>query len=79
MRTKQKSAFANRKMLGRAMKDSFVKLSPKTQAKNPVMFLGGIPVRVKRRSRRIYTGDCRYPLVYRAICQLCRGHCRRPW
>ena len=39
MRTKQKSAFADRKMLGRAMKDSFAKLSPKTQAKNPVMFL----------------------------------------
>lgn len=39
MSTKQKSAFANRKMLGRAVKDSFVKLSPKTQAKNPVMFL----------------------------------------
>ena len=39
MRTKQKSAFADRKMLGRAMKDSFVKLSPKTQAKKPVMFL----------------------------------------
>ena len=39
MRTKQKTAFANRKMLGRAIKDSFVKLSPKTQAKNPVMFL----------------------------------------
>ena len=39
MSTKQKSAFADRKMLGRAIKDSFVKLSPKTQAKNPVMFL----------------------------------------
>ena len=39
MRIKQKSAFADRKMLGRAMKDSFAKLSPKTQAKNPVMFL----------------------------------------
>ena len=39
MRTKQKTAFADRKMLGRAIKDSFVKLSPKTQAKNPVMFL----------------------------------------
>ena len=25
------------------------------------------------------TGDCHYPLVYRAICQLCRGHCRRSW
>lgn len=39
MRTKQKSAFADQKMLGRAIKDSFAKLSPKTQAKNPVMFL----------------------------------------
>ena len=33
MSTKQKTAFADRKMLGRAIKDSFVKLSPKTQAK----------------------------------------------
>lgn len=39
MSTKQKIAFADRKMLGRAIKDSFIKLSPKTQAKNPVMFL----------------------------------------
>ena len=39
MRTKQKSSFADKKMLGRAIKDSFIKLSPKTQAKNPVMFL----------------------------------------
>ena len=39
MRTKQKSSFADRKILGRAIKDSFAKLSPKTQAKNPVMFL----------------------------------------
>ena len=39
MRTKQKSSFFDRKMLGRAIKDSFAKLSPKTQAKNPVMFL----------------------------------------
>ena len=39
MRTKQKSSFSDRKMLGRAIKDSFAKLSPKTQAKNPVMFL----------------------------------------
>lgn len=39
MSTKQKSAFANQKMLGRAIKDSFIKLNPKTQAGNPVMFL----------------------------------------
>ena len=38
MRTKQKSAFADRKMLGRAMKDSFAKLSPKTQAKTRSCF-----------------------------------------
>ena len=34
-----KSAFADRKMIGRAIKDSFIKLSPKTQVQNPVMFL----------------------------------------
>ena len=39
MSAKQKSAFADKKMLGRAIKDSFIKLRPKTQAKNPVMFL----------------------------------------
>lgn len=39
MSTKQKNAFADQKMLGRAIKDSFIKLNPKTQAKNPVMFL----------------------------------------
>ena len=39
MRAKQTSAFADKKMLGRAIKDSFIKLRPKTQAKNPVMFL----------------------------------------
>ena len=90
MRTKQKSAFADWKMLGRAIKDSFVKLSPKTQAKNPVMFLVFVAAiltsilwvvslfGLKRRSKRIYAGDCSDSLVYRAICQFCRGHCRRP-
>ncbi len=34
-----KSAFADKKMLGRAIKDSFIKLSPKTQVQNPVMLL----------------------------------------
>lgn len=33
------SVFANKKMLGRAIKDSFIKLDPKTQAQNPVMLL----------------------------------------
>ena len=39
MASKTKSAFADKKMLGRAIKDSFVKLNPKTQIGNPVMFL----------------------------------------
>lgn len=34
-----KSAFADKKMLGRAIKDSFVKLNRKTQVQNPVMLL----------------------------------------
>ena len=39
MRIKQKSAFADRKMLGRAIKGALAKGSPKTQAKKPVVFL----------------------------------------
>ena len=39
MSAKQKNTFANQKMFCRAIKDSFIKLSPKTQAENPVMFL----------------------------------------
>lgn len=39
METKVKSAFADKKMLGRAIKDSFIKLNPRTQVKNPVMLL----------------------------------------
>ncbi|ACD25164.1 potassium-transporting ATPase subunit KdpB [Clostridium botulinum] len=34
-----KGNFANKKMIKRAVKDSFIKLSPKTQMENPVMFL----------------------------------------
>lgn len=39
MAVKAKNALADKKMLGRAIKDSFVKLSPKIQAQNPVMLL----------------------------------------
>lgn len=39
MATKTKSVFADKKLLGRAIKDSFIKLNPKIQLKNPVMFL----------------------------------------
>ena len=39
MATKAKNTFADKKMFARAIKDSFVKLNPKIQAKNPVMLL----------------------------------------
>lgn len=39
MSLQTKNTFAGRKMLGRAVKDSFIKLNPKTQAGNPVMLL----------------------------------------
>lgn len=39
MAPETKTAFAGRKMTGRAIKDSFIKLKPKTQAQNPVMLL----------------------------------------
>ena len=39
MAAKTKNALADKKMVARAVKDSFIKLSPKTQAKNPVMLL----------------------------------------
>ena len=39
MSTKSKNAFTDKKMVLLAVKDSFVKLAPKTQAQNPVMLL----------------------------------------
>ncbi len=39
MASNTKSAFADKKMLGRAIKDSLIKLNPKTQVQNPVMLL----------------------------------------
>lgn len=39
MATTSKRVFADQQMLGRAVKDSFIKLAPKTQVKNPVMLL----------------------------------------
>ncbi len=39
MTEKVKSSMADQKILQRAVKDSFIKLSPKIQAKNPVMLL----------------------------------------
>ena len=37
--TKTKSSFADKALMGRAVKDAFHKLSPRDQVKNPVMFL----------------------------------------
>lgn len=91
MRTKQKSAFADRKMIGRAIKDSFAKFKSENTGKKPGHVsgfcvcdldqypLGGIPVRVKRRSKRIYTGDCHYPLVYPCYLPTLPRPCRRSW
>ena len=39
MNVKNKNGFIDRKMIKRAIKDSFIKLSFKTQKENPVMFL----------------------------------------
>ena len=39
MAVKSSSALADKKMLARAVQDSFIKLAPKTQAENPVMLL----------------------------------------
>lgn len=39
MSAKTKSAFTDQKMLGRAIKDSFIKLNPGVQVQNPVMML----------------------------------------
>lgn len=39
MSEKKRSALADRQMTARAVKESFIKLNPKTQVKNPVMFL----------------------------------------
>ena len=39
MKSKSKGSFTDKKILGRAIKDSFTKLKPKTQLENPVMFL----------------------------------------
>ena len=39
MSTKKSNGFADKKMLLRAIKDSFIKLDPKVQLQNPVMFI----------------------------------------
>lgn len=39
MSSKNKKSFYDKKVIGRALKDSFIKLNPRTQKENPVMFL----------------------------------------
>ena len=88
MSTKQKTAFADRKMLGRAIKDSFVKLSPKTQAKNPVMFLVFVAAILTsilwvvslfglKDAPSGYTLAIALSFGLPCYLQFCRGHCRR--
>ena len=39
MSERKKNIFSDRKIVGRAIKDSFIKLNPRTQVRNPVMFM----------------------------------------
>ena len=76
MSAKQKNTFADQKIFYRAINDSFIKLSPKTQAENPVMFLVFVSAiltsvlwvvslfGIKRCPWRLYFGNRHHPLVY---------------
>lgn len=83
MASDNKSAFADKKMLGRAIKDSFVKLNPKTQVQAFGIYFGDphkrtmdcIPIRTKGRFKRIYLGNRSYSVVYLYFCQFCRSDC----
>ena len=66
-----KSAFADKKMLGRAIKDSFIKLNPKTQVKNPVMLLVYISA--------ILCDFCPSLWNFRDICGLCEDFLDISW
>ena len=44
----KKSVFADKKLIIRAIKDSFMKLNPRVQAKNPVMLLVYISAALSR-------------------------------
>lgn len=90
MKAKTKSAFADKKMVGRAIKDSFIKLNPKIQVKNSVMLLVYISAilttglwilslfGLKDASPGYILAHRGYPLVYRALCKLRRSDCRGP-
>ena len=41
---KNKSSFADKAIMGRAVKDAFKKLAPRDQVKNPVMFLVALAI-----------------------------------
>ena len=73
-----------------AVIDSFRKLSPRVQARNPVMFvvlIGSVLTTISSsRPRRLDVGGeplrrtrCRVVVVHRAVRQLRRGDGRRPW
>jgi hypothetical protein len=72
-----------------AIIDSFKKLSPRTQWRNPVMFVvyvgsilttacGCRPCWQGRGCARLHPGHYPVAVVYRAVCQLCRSTGRGP-
>ena len=76
MNEQKKSIFSNHEIMCRALKDSFIKLNPRTQIKNPVMFMVFVSAiltfvmflffsgRYQGRCAGLYTGHIRHPLVY---------------
>ena len=90
MAEKQKTALADKKMVVRAIKDSFIKLKPKTQAGNPVMLLVYLSAILTTIlffivpvfwnwgcTFRIYICNCNHSLVHSIICKFCGSDCRR--
>ncbi|MFQ9792639.1 MAG: hypothetical protein ACLRX7_04885 [Acutalibacteraceae bacterium] len=79
MASNPKKGFADKKMIGRAISDSFIKLNPKTQAQNPVMLLVYISAILttilwiialcgEGCFSRLHTRNCDYSLVYCFVC-----------
>ncbi len=89
MSERKKNIFSDKKIVSRAIKDSFLKLNPRTQVKNPVMFMvfvsailtlamfGFALAGVRDAESRVHTCHISHPLVHRTVRQLCRGNRRR--
>ena len=73
----------NKNIFKDAVKQSFVKLTPQVQIKNPVMFVVYIGammtsilflisfVGIKDEHAGLHPGDCFNSLVHRAVCKFC--------